>query len=103
MDGVAYLVRKIEDGEDRLGQPIMKEDTREIFVSSSSVNRNEFFSASKSGLTPEVVLITAAVNYSGEKSIIYEDVRYSIYRTFHNRDDDQIELYLNRKASDVIN
>lgn len=101
MDGSALLVYLKTESEDDIGQPIMVEDTREILVSSSSVTRSEFFSASRSGLTPEHVLKTAAVNYNGEKNIIYEGVRYSIYRTFQGEDDDEIELYLNRKASDV--
>ena len=39
-----------------------------------------------------------AVNYLGETEIEYKDAQYEIYRTYHEKDSDEIELYLHRKA-----
>lgn len=100
MDGVAYLIMEVPAGEDSKGQKKYTEEQREIFVSSDSVTRSEFFSAATKGLKPDIVLRTASVNYAGEEKIMYEGKRYSIYRTFRN-DEDEMELYLERRKSDV--
>lgn len=100
MDGVAYLINAVLVGEDAKGQKKYREEQREIFVSSESVTRNEFFSASTKGLSPDILLKTAKINYNGEESLIFEGKRYSVYRTFLN-DDDEMELYLERRRSDV--
>ena len=59
------------------------------------------FSAGQTGLNPEIMLETAVTNYAGEKDVEYNNVRYSIYRTYRPYDSDIIELYLTRKAGDI--
>lgn len=98
MDGVAYLIQK-KYKKDSLNQAVLDEEAQlEIFVTVESVNRNEWFSAGRNGLAAEYVLSTAAVNYSGEKELIYNGTRYAIYRTYQGRNSDEIELYVQRKA-----
>lgn len=98
MDGVAYLIQKTYT-EDTLGQRIPTEEKQvEIFVSVDSVSRREWADAGRNGYNPERKLTTAAINYSGEAEIMYEGVRYAIYRTYTPPDTDVVELYLHRKA-----
>ena len=98
MDGIAYLVSRTYK-KDVLKQLIPdKEEQIEIFVTEKSVGRNEFFGAGSNGLRAELVLITPEVNYSGENEVIYNDVRYAIYRTYRAPESDDVELYLHRKA-----
>ena len=98
MDGVAYLIQKIYK-KDTIGQRIPESETRmEIFVTVESVSRREWSDAGKNGLNPEIKIVTAAINYSGENEMEYNGVRYSVYRTYHPTDTDRIELYLERKA-----
>lgn len=99
MDGIAYLVQPGGYIEDDIGQHIpQKEKLLQIFVSISSVSRSEFFNAGSNGLSPEYVLKTASVNYSGETEIEYNGTRYSIYRTYLAPDSDDIELYIQKKV-----
>lgn len=98
MDDVAYLIQQ-DYTEDGLGQHIPNKETSiEIFVSVQSISRTEYFEAGKNGLMPEIVIKTAAINYSGEKLIEYQGVRYGIYRTYRSNIPDEVELYLQRKA-----
>lgn len=98
MDGVVCLIRKSYT-KDEIGQYIPDgEISTEIFATVKSVSRREWMDAGRNGLNPELVLITASINYSGEKEAEYEGVRYAIYRSYNPPDSDEIELYLQRKA-----
>lgn len=98
MDGIATLIARTYKS-DNIGQPVIdKEEKKDIFITEKSVNQREFMEAGKLGLTPEFVLITPRVNYQGESSVIYNGVEYGIYRTYHVRTNDEIELYLEKKA-----
>ena len=101
MDSVAYLISSTMV-KDAIGQSVAGEEIRrEIFIEVSSVSRAEFFAAGKTGLTPEFVFKTAAVNYSGESEIEYGGKRYAIYRTYSPPESDSIELYVQAKAGVV--
>lgn len=97
MDGTAYLIKETFS-KDSIGQPIAAETSTEIYVHEGSVNRSEFYEAGQHGLSADLLLYTAAVNYSGEKLIRYNGEPYGIYRTYRDPDSDEIELYLERKA-----
>lgn len=98
MDSHAYLIKQ-EYEKDNLGQIKKKAETKtEIFITILSISRNEFYKAGSSGITPEYVFETAAINYAGEKEIEFEGKRYSVYRTYNPPDSDNIELYVHKKA-----
>lgn len=82
---------------DAIGQAIRTETEKEIMVSVVSITRGEWAIAGKLGVNPQIKLITPRFNYEGEDTIEFEGKRYGIYRTFASSD--QIELYLERKAS----
>lgn len=96
MDGTAILIKETLT-QDSIGQYIPGEpEQTEIFVEEKSVTRQEWHMAGRSGLTPDFVLVTPAVNYSGQSVILYKEQKYGIYRTYASGDD--IELYLERKG-----
>lgn len=64
----------------------------------ASITRNEFFNAGLAGMNPEIELIMNAIEYSGETIAEVEGTTYSIYRTYRQANNDDIELYLERKA-----
>lgn len=108
MDGVAYLRMPVYI-QDELGQDVLQEiKETQILVTEKSITRAEFFEAGRSGMNPQTVLETAAVNYSGEPECKYNGVIYSIYRTYYSEyrsfnsakgtNYDSIELYLEKKA-----
>lgn len=71
--------------------------SQEVFAQVDSVTRSEFFEGGRNGLNPELVFTMLDSDYDGEKIVVYDDVTYSIYRTYLTRTD-TIELYAERKA-----
>lgn len=64
----------------------------------TSVSRAERVESGLDGLTPEAVFITAEANYRGEQQAEWEGERYQIYRTYHRRESQEIELYLAKRT-----
>lgn len=83
---------------DGIGQKIAIESYREILAEISSATRAEVFNGGRNGLNPELVAVTAAVNYEGERLASVGEIRYNIYRTYRRGDSDEIELYLERRS-----
>ena len=56
---------------------------REIFAKLRSVSQTEFYQAQAIGLQPEIKFELADYyDYQNEKTLIYEDIEYSIIRTY---------------------
>lgn len=69
---------------------------RDVFCQVNSVSRAEFFSAGQSGLKPEFMFTVFSGDYEGEQLAEFNGVIYSIYRTYHARND-TTELYVQRR------
>ena len=61
-------------------------------------SRAERVESGLDGLTPEAVFITAETNYRGAQQAEWEGERYQIYRTYHRRESQEIELYLAKRT-----
>lgn len=81
---------------DSIGQKTPIEVDRDVFANVQSVTRNEWVDAGNRGFKPEWRVTMFAPDYEGEGIVKLDNVRYSIYRTFI-RQDEQIELYLERR------
>ena len=80
---------------DDIGNETCTETTREIFCEVYSITQNEFYSAANTELNPEYRFTIFFADYEGESIVEYNNVRYSIYRTY--RTGDNLELYVERK------
>lgn len=84
--------------KDTAGIPRASEgEPREVMCQVNSVTRSEFFEAGRNGLNPEFVFRVFFGDYEGERLVEYQNKRYSIYRTYHGRND-MMELYAERKG-----
>lgn len=85
-------------GRDALNQ-LVKTGTEQIpvYCQIESVSQSEWSAAGINGLKAEYKVTVWADEYRNAVSVILDEVRYSIYRTFQ-RSEDMIELYLTRKA-----
>lgn len=90
---VSYPRTQDDNGVWRDGVPIEKT----VYCQVDSITRAEFFEAGRNGLKPEYRFTIFFAEYSGERTVIYNGVAYSIYRTYHARMDD-LELYAERRA-----
>jgi len=86
---------------DSMGQKIPVDGTpKTVFATLSSVSRAEWVSYSQTGrqgLVPAYVATVFVGDYNGESKCSYNGKPYGIYRTYE-RDDEQVELYLEIKA-----
>ena len=85
---------------DSMGQRTYTTTEKEVFATLSSISRAEWTSYSQSGrqgLVPAYVASVFFGDYNGENECVYDGQTYGIYRTYQ-RDDEQVELYLEKKA-----
>ena len=94
-DLVAYLITEIFI-KDELGQEIVDESAEpieyQVFCNEKSISQSEFSVTFTNGLKAELVLEIDQEEYDGQEIIRFNDITYSIYRTFVNKRGD-IELY----------
>lgn len=87
---------KIEYTKDDIGQEIETETERQVFCDKRSTTQGEFFQAKQVGLTPSFSFYMRTADYEGETELVYNGVKYGIYRTFENGE--LIELYTHTKV-----
>ena len=96
MDSVIKLIGETKT-QDKYGVWRSTETYRQIYCNVTSVSLSEFHEAGRIGLNPQYRFLVFHADYAGETICEYEGQRYSIYRTYR-RDDDTLELYVERKG-----
>ena len=85
---------------DDIGQKIYTTTSKTVFATITSISRAEWVSysqAGRQGLVPAYVASIFMGDYSGESECVFDGKTYGIYRTYE-RDDEFVELYLEKKA-----
>lgn len=82
---------------DSIGQKVKTETLNQVYCNISSVSATEFMEGSRNGLRPELRITMFRYDYNGELTVIVDNVRYGVYRSYRAKND-MIELYLERKA-----
>lgn len=85
---------------DAMGQKVYTTKEKTVFATITSISRAEWVSYSQTGrqgLVPAYVATVFFGDYAGENECVYDGQTYGIYRTYE-RDDEQVELYLEKKA-----
>lgn len=88
-----------EYSQDWLGEWVETTTPRNVFAYVSSVGMNEFYQAGLQGMKPEYRFLIWTTEYEGEELLTYNDVVYSIYRTYL-RDDGRVELYVTKRKGE---
>lgn len=83
--------------QDEIGQEIAEETGRDVFCNVSSITRNEWFEAAKSGFQPQFRMTMFRYDYQQERMVEYQGMRYAVYRTYESQKE-LIELYLEEQA-----
>ena len=97
MDDVLTLITETYT-TNSFGEEIATETSRDVLARSSEITREEWYRAGQVGLNPDLLIITAACNYAGEKKAAWHGVTYAIYRIYRRAESDEIELYMTRQA-----
>jgi hypothetical protein len=95
---VCYLITETAT-QDEYGVQQTTETERMVFCNVSSVTQREWFEGGRNGLNPEYRMTMFAPDFDGERIIEFDGKQYAIYRTFV-RDDEMIELYVERRKGD---
>lgn len=95
-DVIAYLLGKTIT-KNQLKQEVEVDTRTEIFAQKESISQSEFYKGGEAGLKPDFRLITAIIDYNGEREVELDGKKYGIYRTYE-RNQDYIELYCERKG-----
>lgn len=69
---------------------------RKVFAEVSSVGQSEWFEGGRNGLNPEYRFRMFKYDYQGESLVKYNNVIYSIYRTYVDRNE-IVELYAEKR------
>ena len=69
---------------------------RKVFAEVSSVGQSEWFEGGRNGLNPEYRFRMFKYDYQGESLVKYNNVVYSIYRTYVDRNE-IVELYAEKR------
>ena len=90
---ICYLVAEDPQAHGIFDKPA--ETPRMVFCTVRSVGQQEYYRARENGLEPTVVFVTPAVNYHGEKIILWTPPggaqrRYRVVRTYQGTD--QVEI-----------
>lgn len=67
-----------------------------IYCGELAVRSSEFYSANQQGIMPEKVLLIHSDEYDYQEKVVYEDIQYTIYRTYV-RADGFTEIYLTQR------
>ena len=73
---------------------------KKAYCQVTSVSASEWFDGGRNGLNPEYRMTMFKYDYSGENIVKYNDVLYTVYRTYETRDD-FIELYVERREGNI--
>ena len=84
---------------DQYGNEVATEVESTVFCEVDSITQTEFYQAANTELNPEYKFTIFFGDYSGQPIVIYNGVRYAIYRTY--RADDNLELYVERKIGAI--
>ena len=84
---------------DQYGNEVATEVESTVFCEVDSITQTEFYQAANTELNPEYRFTIFFGDYDGQPLVIYNGVRYAIYRTY--RADDNLELYVERKIGAI--
>ena len=97
MNEILILILQTQSA-DPYGDPVVAEESREVFGRLGSIGQVEFYQAHAVGLKPELKFILADyLDYEGETLVEYLGQRYRVLRTF--RSGQELELVLYREVN----
>lgn len=90
-----YLVTTVYS-QNEYGVMIPNETEKLVYADITSVTGAEWFEGGRNGINPEFRMRMFAPDYSGEEVLKYNDIYYTVYRTYKVRND-IIELYVEKR------
>lgn len=76
------LIKESSTKKNKQGDDIPTETRKSVLCGKKSVARNEFYSAARAGLKPEIVFNMHNYEYEGEKKVEFKNQIYKVIRTY---------------------
>lgn len=90
---ILTLIQKTQDVDD-YGDPIITENTREVFANLGSIGQKEFYQAHAVGLQPELKFVLADyLDYDDEPLVEHNGQRYRVLRTYRKGQELELTVY----------
>lgn len=70
-----------------------KTEQTTIYAEPGSITQSEFAAAGQKDIKPARSFIVWAFEYEGQTEVIHNKTRYTVYRTYQEKESDRIELY----------
>lgn len=83
------------------GEETKVESYNEVFANRKAITAYEWNNAGIRGYHPQCCIAIFDFEYGGEDIVELDGKRYYVYRTYE-RDDDKIELYLERREGEEV-
>lgn len=96
-DVLTLITRTIST--DDYGNELATESQKTVYCEVDSITQTEFYAAADTEIQPDYKFTVFFGDYDGQVVVIYQDLRYTIYRTY--RAGDYMELYAERKIGDI--
>lgn len=97
MDDCVILVKQAYT-TDSIGQRVATETKTTVFCSVMSATSAEWRNAAMAGRRADLTVVMPLCNYSDEEIVEWNNVRYTVYRTYVLDFGDSIELHLERRV-----
>ena len=88
---------KVSYVKDKNGVNRKVETSRQVYCNVGSVTQSEFFQGAQAGLKPEYRFTLFYYDYDNETIAEYKGIKYSVYRTYHDKTD-LMGLYVQKAA-----
>lgn len=83
---------------DTIGQVVDAGTPTNVFARISSIDRTEWYNAGKNKMNPQMRATVKSFEYSGEREVEIDGIKYGVYRTYDVPGTDDTELYLEEKG-----
>lgn len=83
---------------DTIGQIVNAGTPTNVFARISSIDRTEWYNAGKNKMNPQMRATVKSFEYSGEREVEIDGIKYGVYRTYNVPGTDDTELYLEEKG-----
>lgn len=93
---IITLINTIPNGDvDEYGDPVDKEEKRDLFCAILSIGQSEFYQAQTVGVKPQLkAVISDYLDYHDEEEAVIDGIRYKVLRTYRKMSNElEITLY----------
>lgn len=79
---ITLISEMISNASDELGNVVKTQQRHDVYAKLLSIKRSEFYQAQAIGLTPTIAFEVYRFEYSAEKIVEFQGVKYNVLRSY---------------------